>query len=43
MVDADQQVIAALGLVTSTVRRDLAKFVPALQVASASITRRMNL
>lgn len=42
VMDADQQVVAALGLVTSTVRRDLAKYVPALQVAAASITRRMN-
>lgn len=38
---SDSQVIAALGLVTSTRRRDVAKFVPALQVASASISRRM--
>jgi DNA-binding IclR family transcriptional regulator len=33
------QVVAALGLVTRTVRRDLAKFVPALNVAAAAITR----
>lgn len=32
-------VVAALGLVTSTVRRDMARYVPALHVASASITR----
>jgi len=31
--------VAALGLVTSTVRRDLTRFVPALQVAAATITR----
>ena len=35
------EVVAALALVTRTVRKDLVKFVPALQVASASITRRM--
>ncbi len=39
--DGDGEVIAALGLVTRTVRRDLLKFAPALRVASASITRRM--
>lgn len=33
------EVTAALGLVTSTVRRDLIRFVPALVVAAASITR----
>jgi DNA-binding IclR family transcriptional regulator len=33
------EVIAALGLVTRTVRRDLGRFVPALLVASASISR----
>jgi len=43
VLNRDEQTVAALGLVTSTVRRDLAKFVPALQVASASITRRMAL
>jgi DNA-binding IclR family transcriptional regulator len=41
VVDGEEQVVAALALVTSTVRRDLVKFVPALRVASASITRRM--
>ena len=35
------EVVAALALVTRTVRKDLVKFVPALQVASLSITRRM--
>lgn len=39
---ADEQVIAALGIVTSTVRRDVLRFAPALQVAAASITRRMT-
>jgi DNA-binding IclR family transcriptional regulator len=39
--DRAGDVVAALGLVTRTVRKDLVKFVPALQVASASITRRM--
>ena len=34
-------VVAALALVTRTVRKDLVRFAPALQVASASITRRM--
>jgi DNA-binding IclR family transcriptional regulator len=37
----DGQVVAALGLVTSSVRRDLLRFAPALKVAAASITRRM--
>jgi len=41
VVDGDDQVVAALALVTSTVRRDPGKFVPALRVASASITRRI--
>jgi len=35
------EVVASLALVTRTVRQDLVKFVPALQVAAASITRRM--
>jgi DNA-binding IclR family transcriptional regulator len=39
----DEQVVASLALVTSTVRRDLVKFAPALRVAAASITRRMSL
>jgi DNA-binding IclR family transcriptional regulator len=39
----DDEVVAALALVTSTVRRDLVKFAPALRVAAASITRRMSL
>jgi DNA-binding IclR family transcriptional regulator len=38
-----QEVVASLALVMSTVRRDLVKFVPALRVAAASITRRMAL
>lgn len=37
----DDHVVAALALVTRTVRKDLVKLVPALQVAAASITRRM--
>jgi len=37
------EVVASLALVTSTVRRDLVKFAPALRVAAASITRRMSL
>jgi DNA-binding IclR family transcriptional regulator len=41
VLGADDEVVAALALVTSTVRRDLGKFVPALRVAAASITRRM--
>ena len=36
-----EQVIAALAIVTSTVRRDPLRFAPALRVAAASITRRM--
>jgi len=39
----DDEVAASLALVTRTVRKDLVKFVPALQVAAASITRRMAL
>ena len=35
-------VIAALGLVTSTVRRDMARYVPALLVAASSIARAMS-
>jgi DNA-binding IclR family transcriptional regulator len=42
VVDGNDQVVAALALVTPSVRRDLVKFVPALRVASASITRRMT-
>ena len=34
-------VVAALGLVTSTVRRDVARFAPALRVASATISRNL--
>ena len=41
VVDAGDRVVAALALVTRSVRRDLGKFVPALRVAAASITRRM--
>jgi DNA-binding IclR family transcriptional regulator len=41
VLDGSGQVVAALALVTSTVRRDLGRFVPALRVAAASITRRM--
>jgi DNA-binding IclR family transcriptional regulator len=41
VLGANDEVVAALALVTSTVRRDLGKFVPALRVAAASITRRM--
>jgi len=36
------EVLAALGLVTSTVRRDMARYVPALQVAASSIARAMS-
>lgn len=36
----DGDVVASLGLVTSTVRRDLTRYVSALQVAAATITRR---
>lgn len=41
VLDVHDSVVASLGLVTSTVRRDMARFVPALRVAAASITRRM--
>ena len=41
VLDGSGAVVAALGLVTRTVRKDLVKFAPALLVASASITRRM--
>jgi DNA-binding IclR family transcriptional regulator len=40
--DGAGEVVAALGLVTSTVRRDIVKYAPALAVASASVTRRMT-
>jgi DNA-binding IclR family transcriptional regulator len=39
IVDAQQRVVAALGLVTRTLRRDLVKLVPALRVAAAAISR----
>ncbi|MGZ4602367.1 MAG: IclR family transcriptional regulator [Kineosporiaceae bacterium] len=35
------EVVAALGIVVTSVRRDLPKLVPVLQVASAGITRRL--
>ena len=41
VVDRSGEVVAALGLVTRKLRKDIVKFAPALQVASASITRRM--
>jgi len=37
--DWDGKILAALGLVTRTVRKDLAQLVPALRVAAASISR----
>ena len=37
--DDTGEVIASIGLVTRTVRRDLTKHVPALRVASAAVTR----
>ena len=39
VVDAEQRVVAALGIVTRTVRRDLPTLVPALRVAAATISR----
>jgi DNA-binding IclR family transcriptional regulator len=39
----DDEVVASLAVVTRTVRKDLVKLAPALQVAAASITRRMAL
>jgi DNA-binding IclR family transcriptional regulator len=41
VLDGDAQVVAALAIVTRSLRRDIGKFVPALRVAAASITRRM--
>lgn len=41
VVDASGTVTAALGLVTASSRRGLLRFVPALQVAAAAITRAM--
>jgi DNA-binding IclR family transcriptional regulator len=41
VLGADDEVVASLALVTRTVRKDLVRFVPALRVAAASITRRM--
>lgn len=41
VLDGGGSVVAALALVTRTVRPGLTKLVPALRVASASITRRM--
>jgi DNA-binding IclR family transcriptional regulator len=39
IVDSESRVVAALGLVTHTLRRDLVKLVPALRVAAATISR----
>jgi len=39
VLDAEGRVVAALGLVTRTQRRDLPRLVPALRVTSAGITR----
>jgi DNA-binding IclR family transcriptional regulator len=41
ILDMEDRAVAALGLVTRTVRRDIVKFVPALRVASATISRRL--
>lgn len=41
ILDMEERAVAALGLVTRTVRRDIVKFVPALRVASATISRRL--
>lgn len=40
--DSQGTVTAALGLVTRTVRRDLVRFVPALNVAASAITRQIG-
>jgi DNA-binding IclR family transcriptional regulator len=40
--DPENRVIAALGLVTRTVRKDLVKLVPALRVAAATISRSLS-
>lgn len=42
VVGPDERVIAALGLVTSTTRRDITKYVSALKVAAVAITRGMR-
>lgn len=41
ILDMEGRAVAALGLVTRTLRRDIVKFVPALRVASATISRRL--
>lgn len=40
--DAAGSVVAALGIVTRTVRRDLVRLVPALNVAASAITRQLG-
>lgn len=42
VLDADAAVVAAVGLVTTTARRDLPRLAPAVQVAAAGITRRLS-
>lgn len=42
VLDADGVVVAALGLVATTLRRDLVRLAPALHVASAGITRSLR-
>jgi DNA-binding IclR family transcriptional regulator len=40
--DVEGTVVAAVGVVTPSVRRDLVRLVPALQVAAHGITRQMR-
>jgi DNA-binding IclR family transcriptional regulator len=42
IIDATGQVVAALGLVTSSHHRDLSRLAPAVQLAARSITRTIN-
>jgi DNA-binding IclR family transcriptional regulator len=42
VLGADGDVVAALGVVTGTLRKDLPRLAPALQVAAAGITRRLG-
>lgn len=42
VIGADGSVVAALGLVTTTARRDLQRLAPAVQVAAAGVSRRLG-
>lgn len=43
VVDTEGTVVAAIGLVTTTARRDLQRLAPAVQVAAAGVGRRLRL